>query len=401
MRQKDFTIFFWALTVKYFSLTLYCLVSIKLIWYIGLLVNVAIVLFCLRFLKYSSPQLFIALLYGLFIIGLTLWGVYNQNWVKYIVGDILVWGLAIVILIGGQDSNDRLTSDFPRWVGAWMVVGVPMSWFLMFKFGFSPGNFLFGERFAYSGDLYGQAYGLFVPIQPVYASIYVAPFFSELKGIRRLAVCLGIGTVLIFGLFTLTRQFIVVPLVAFSSILIVQRKIVGKVTLQRLAYMIFLVAFFVSMWVVVYGADTLQTTKKSLIERMISSQWTRNMELEIYWEAQSPVHKVVGRGMGGSNTTFRWTHLPYGVAMLHYGIGHVLLKGGIIFFLFIYSVTIWAFCKLWRYPDKHCWFWVLLIFTITCFAHTEWGYFFPVIFFWLSISQAASCGKTPIRRKIG
>lgn len=389
--QKEITLFLWLLTAKYASFLLYIFLSIKSVMYFGLLVNAALICFCLRFLKLHSLQRSFAILYISFIVSLTLWGLYNQNWMKYILVDILVWGLGIVVLIGSRDRDDELKKRLAEWVGAWMVVGVPLSWFLMFKYGFFPGDLFFGERFAYLGDLSEQAHGIFAPIQPVYVSVYAAPFFSEIKGIRRIAVCLGIGTILVFGLFTVTRQFIIIPLLAFGTIFMTQEKSVGKHTLRKLTFLMFLFAFFVSFWVMVYGGDTLQSARKSFIERMTSSGLTRNLEFEIYWESQAPVQKVVGRGIGGSNMTWIWRHLPYGVAMLHYGIGHVILKGGIIFAFFIYGVTLWSLCKLWRYPHKRCWFFVIVIFTATSFAHTEWGRFNSVVFFWLAISQAMNC----------
>ena len=391
MRQKVFIIFLWALTLKYASLVIYCLVSIKLIMYFGLLINVGIVFFCLRFLKFRSPQRSIAILYGLFIIGLTLWGVYNQNWVKFIISDIIIWMMGIVVVIGSRDSNERLSRDLPKWVATWMIFGVPISWYLIFKYQISPADFLLGQRFVYGGDWSGQSYGVFAPIQAIYASVYVLPFFFELKGIRRIAVLLGAGTILIFGLLTVSRQFIIVPLVGFGSIFFTRRKILGSDNFRYLGYLLFLCVFFVSIWAYVYGSATLSTTGYAVIERITNIEENRSDDLRIYWEAQSAVHKLVGRGMGGSNRTWIWEELPYGVAMLHYGFGHVLLKGGIIFVLFIYSLTIFALYNLWRYSGEHCWFWVLIIFLITGFAHTEWGYFFPVIFFWLSISQAVNC----------
>jgi len=199
-----------------------------------------------------------------------------------------------------------------------------------------------------------------------------------------------------FGLLTLTRQFIIVPLVAFGSVFLTRSKLLNRGNFRYLAYLLCLCVVFVSIWVFVYDFASLRATAYSVIERIANIGTSRIDELRIYWEAQLPVHKLVGRGMGGTNTTWMWADLPNGVLILHYALGHVLLKGGIIFAFFIYSLTIVALRRLWRHPDRRCWFWVLVIFTITGFAHTEWGYFLPVIFFWLSISQALNCSAKPV-----
>lgn len=393
MTNRDYNIFYRVLTIKYVLFLLYIVFSYKPFVYLGTIASVGILFSCARFLKYHSLQRSVLLFYGFLIVALTVLGFYYQNWIKYIIGDILVWSLGMVVVVCCQDRDDLFTRDFLNVVAGWMIVGVPLSWYLFYSCGYSPADWSSGERFVYEADLSQRVYGIFLPIQPIYASVYILPFISRLRGLRKIAVLMGAGTILMFGLLTVTRQFVIAPVVGFGSIILSEKKILGVTMMRYMRFLLAVFALFAAIWVILFGYDSLLASVYSFRDRMLFSDLSRNAELGVYWEDQSSVHKLIGHGMGGSNQTGIWADLPYGVAMLHLGLGDVMLKGGILFAGFIYILTMYALWTLWKHPEKHSWFWVLVLFTLTCYAHTEWGRFDAVIFFWLAISQAIGCSN--------
>ncbi len=342
---------------------------------------------CLRNLRKSSSQRTIALLFIMLSSILAVRGLLLRNWQSYWLIDGVVFAFGLLVLV---EADSNIQKDFckrlPNWVASWLIIGIPVSWFLLGKYQLSPATQF--TRFNMSGDMSEIGFGIGAFGEPIFAAIYVAPFFARLQGVRKLAVLAGVMTNLSIGLITLTRHLIILSLIALVFILISSPR---KLLVENLVRIFLAIIIVLAVWINIYGLNSFYGALTEFNVRMTKEDFSsgRTEETQQFFESITPVECVIGRGWGGAQTTWIWSNLPHGVGMVHYGFSHLILKGGGILLVFLYGLAILGFARLWNGgTETRPYGLMLLIFIVGDIGHVQWINLQSVFFYWIAVSCA-------------
>lgn len=112
----------------------------------------------------------------------------------------------------------------------------------------------------------------------------------------------------------------------------------------------------------------------------------RVQEVEDYFsQALSFSEYVFGRGMGGHKVRNDADPHIGGINMMHFGVFHVFLKGGICLVCILFVPIFLGILKSWKTPDYHISL-ILIYFLIGNSLTTLWSWSFSLFFYWYGIS---------------
>jgi hypothetical protein len=113
----------------------------------------------------------------------------------------------------------------------------------------------------------------------------------------------------------------------------------------------------------------------------------RNIEAESYFSSIQTDELIMGKGIGGAQTVWIWKDVKYGVSMLHLGYAYLILKGGLVFMIFIYIVSLIALWRLFsRKGIYQIYATVIFLFLFLEFSHTQWLFPINLILYMMALS---------------
>jgi hypothetical protein len=323
-------------------------------------------------------------LYSLFLL---IQGFLSDNWINYIFTDFLTV-LSFFYCYTFYDP-EKVEEDFLKFVNLtsyWLILGLPLAWFFIFKFGLQP-SIEIGTRAVFTGKIEVSGPDNFIKA-PIEFSVFLMVFLPYIKNRLKVVVVLSFITYFIFGIFTATRTPILLFFLSTFSALIlnwnfVKRKIFILISVLAIVSTILIFDYFT------FGNVKMAITNSFIRltgEELLSSRSDENKQ---YLNSLTPKELWLGKGLGGSNTTGMWEKTPHGIAMIHRGDINLIMKGGIILLTIIILILLYTFINLYRNKilGKH------LIFVLVCYllyesGHTLWGNFTMQLFLILTISFA-------------
>ncbi len=354
--------------------------------YLLYLCSVLIWVFMLPYVTKSAKRNSIFSTLRLYFIFLIIYGVLNGNYYKYIIFDIHIYtSLIFLTYFSNKLTHNQTHYKLPLFFAKFLFIGVPLSIILFIMYGSI--NFNPALRSLVDND--DLSSGIF--LSPILIATILVPFVNDMKRLQKYIVLLANTMVLIFGVFTATRSFVVISLIAFFSLSKLQLKIKKEMIYSFLIIFIIVEVFYSSdnKWI-----SLIQTNIEYTIARFDKeSDYTsgRDTEVEGLFTEFSFMELIFGRGAGAEQKFGFWEGISasdsHGINFTHFGFLNLILKGGFILLFLVYGLSFYSLIILFRYGERK-YFFVVLIYLVLEMSHTLFTNYFFVIFLWSSISYA-------------
>jgi len=305
-------------------------------------------------------------------------GIIYKNWYIFIISDLSRFALMSFILYGNQNDIIKLYSN----LGSYLFIGLPASLFFVLYYGVKPGTL--EQRFISSGDIETSMF--FFIIYPIAHSLFLFPIIGSFKKKIRIIIIISVFFIMIYSIMTLNRYFFITSLLSVITGLSFSKL---RVKIKVLS---FLVLGILVIQIISFKGFNLSESSKSLFYRLQMKNDIfsgRDIEAIEFINSLNKNEIIFGKGLGGSQKTWIWSELPYGNNMIHFGFLYIIMKGGLLFLIFIISIFVIS-CSF-MLMKKGIFVPIaisILIFIIADFMHTQWLYPFNLIYIFSSISFA-------------
>ncbi|EIA10238.1 hypothetical protein [Flavobacterium frigoris] len=308
-------------------------------------------------------------------------GLLLGNYGKYILGDILSWSFVFMVVFFNSDAAFySFKSKIPEFMAKLLIVFIPFTLFVFFKYA----NISADITRSLIADNGVNEKAMFYPL--LFAPLLL-PFIFDFKLHVRIAVIVGNLMLVFFGIVTATRGMFMIPIVAFLLVFLLQKKMSFKIV-------IILILVIVTFLNIGSFSDNEVLKEKSdyLYSRFNEDKDVsggRNSEIFDLFDEYTFTEFLIGRGAGGTHTFGFWkdvdTPLNLGANVAHYGVTHLLLKGGFVLLISFYSLALWAILNLYKKGDRKYMI-VIILYLIMEISHNQFNNLAFLILFWVSIS---------------
>jgi len=293
----------------------------------------------------------------------------------------------LLFLYKPQIYKDLITR-LPNFLANSLFIMLPISFAIFVYMDYKPGS-MFGGRFNYdtSTNLH-----LFAPFIPLSSAPYLLFYLDKLNRKQELIVHCSMICIILMGIMTLSRSVVLVGLLPYL-LRYGYRYIIQIRPFVILIILIILSLLYSEKYLTVFTKKIgLEDSFAGVIERTQRQYESNNLssgrleEVEDYLgQDLSFFEYVFGRGMGGHKVRDDDDRYTGGINMMHIGIFHVFLKGGILLVLVLYAPILLAILKFWKTPDYHISL-ILLFFLSGNLISTTWSWSFNLFFYWYGIS---------------
>lgn len=337
---------------------------------------------------YKIPQRNIFLAFAAIFLIMLIRGLQLGNWYVFYLSDFARFILMFFILFMGTGNfAHKRAREIPEVLAKWLFLGLPISIALFLIYRVTPGSL--ESRFVSLEDQ-GFQIGL-VPAFFVLHSVFLLPFWSYLRKASKIIVLVSVLFVLIYSMLTLTRIFLIaaVASIVFSAFLITKdakkRLVINLIILVPAAILLIISdGQFVSL---------LDQAKMRFTDSPDISSG-RYTEGKLFLESLDRSELLLGKGLGGAQTTWIWSDLPYGTNMVHLGFLYLILKGGLVLSFCTYLAYFLSAIKLIRLGGIYRSYSAgVVVFILLDIAHTQWIYPINLLFMFCSLSLALSNSK--------
>ena len=228
-------------------------------------------------------------------------------------------------------------------------------------------------------------------IGPLIIAPFIVPFIGSMKMHLKFAVLFANLLLLLFGVLTATRSYIVIVIVALLSLITFRKFSSIKFFFYGfLALLMFLFVFHSDFYKKSVLADQINFVgERFVMEGDISNG--RSSEVVGLFSEFSFSEIILGRGAGAEQKFGFWNDIrgsqEHGINFTHFGFLNLILKGGFLLLLLIYGMAFYSLMIFLKYGEKK-YFFVVLIYLIAELSHTLFINYFTVLFLWLGISLA-------------
>jgi hypothetical protein len=339
---------------------------------------------------YKIPQRCIFLVFATILLIMLIRGLKLGNWYVFYLSDFARFILMFFVLFMGTGNfAHKRAQEIPEVLAKWLFIGLPISIALFLIYRVNPGSL--ESRFV-SLENQGFQIGL-VPAFFVLHSVFLLPFWSYLRKASKIIVLISVLFVLTYSMLTLTRILIIAALasIVFSALLITKdakkRLVINLIILVPAAILLIIGdGQFVSL---------LDQAKIRFTDSPDISTG-RYTEGKLFLESLDQSELILGKGLGGAQTTWIWSDLPYGTNMVHLGFLYLIMKGGLVLSFCTYLAYFLSAVKLIRLGGIYRSYSAgIVVFVLLDIAHTQWIYPINLIFLFCSLSLAFSNSKRP------
>lgn len=346
----------------------------------GYFLNLVILLLVFKSIKevkliYNKTIFYIFIYIYVFLMA---FGIIYANYYIFILTDISKFSLLFLVFMPQKPTLYFYKSEFPRLAAKWLYFGLPFTIFLLLYFGIQASNPEARDTYLSSEE------NIFLPGKYILFSVFLVPFIRQLNKFEKIIVIFSNILVLVIGFLTVSRSFILAPIISFLLTIIFLWKFRSKFfILTSLIFIIPILFIFIS------ETKVLNTSFTYFIERLQLEDFSngRDDEEELYLESITDVQLLFGKGFGGTNNTWIWQNTEHGSSMMHKGYMYLCLKGGVlVVFLYYLLVLSSIYYYIFRNRQFIAWGVVLLLFLILELSTTQWIYTHHIIFLSISLS---------------
>lgn len=380
LETKLFIVFFWISYLEYITDKDFKLIIIFALLLIFLIFRNIRYIF--KFEKYY-------LLYFIYLLILLLKGLYYENFSSYILFDIVCFSAFLISLIafGFKSSYSKPSFFIDELPKIAYVLNISSLFFLVIFIilnGFSMASVENGRGL---DDLTTKL------MSPKYF-LTISLFFYPLKSYvtekkKRIVFDLAIISYIFFSLAMASRSTTIIGVIVLIATYFNTKQIKINFSLffnKRFHIFIFLGVISALM---LYQIPKIGSATDFLIYRFTEEKnlgESRTEEaLEIY-KALSTNELFFGKGLGAANTYWIFDDVPNGVNSAHYGWMFLILKGGILFMIFIYGKIVVNIIFFLRSKELVPYGITLSAFLFLEYSHTSFNSFFNLSFMFIALS---------------
>jgi hypothetical protein len=174
-------------------------------------------------------------------------------------------------------------------------------------------------------------------------------------------------------------------------------KINFKILLNK-KFIFMIVTAFISV-IILYQIPIIRSSVDLLIYRFFDEGEFgehRTLESSIIYNSLTFYELIFGKGLGAANKYWIFNNVPNGVNSVHYGYMFLILKGGILFLIFIYGKIILKMISFLRSKELVPYGIILIAFLLLESSHTSFNSYYNLIFLFITLSASVSA-KNQIR----
>jgi hypothetical protein len=318
---------------------------------------------------------------------LSVHGLQRGNFESYLYFDIIIFSFfSFLFFFNRRHAYRAFLEKIPKIVCIWLFFGLIVSWFLFIESDLRPATL--DDRFSVHESIkeFGGPYKVIEPLSP---ALFIVPFYYSVRSRWRYLIILSLLTIFIFSIFTATRGTFIVSLLPMLYLLFGKIRRGDWSILEAFRYLVlaFIVIVCLSQF---FSFESVLGSFEVLGERFFNSEdfsSGRKDERRLFLASLNESEWIIGRGMGGAQQSWIWKHLKNGLNMVHYGHLLLLLKGGLILLISVYSLV--AYCVVRGFSKKKMllpFVYMIVVFFLYDQFHTQWQRVFSVVFLWLACS---------------
>lgn len=354
--------------------------TLHYISYISWLSIVLLMLPHYRKIRKSTISFYIVFIYLLFLI---IRGVLFSNYIPYLLFDISIYS-SIVFLTYFKYNYNNFYSLIPILFAKLLILSVCFVLIIVvFYSDFS--NLATRSLTGESNSLVDDSW----IIGPLIIAPFIVPFIGLMKTYLKFIVLFANLLLMLFGILTATRSYIIITIIAFLSLIRFNKFSITKLFFFGFGGLIIFLFFFNSD----YYKNSILSDQINFVENRFDMEGDisngRSSEVEGLFSEFSFSEILFGRGAGAEQKFGFWKDIrgskEHGINFTHFGFLNLILKGGVLLLLLIYGMVIYSLITFIKYGEIR-YFFVLLIYLIAELSHTLFINYFAVLFLWLSIS---------------
>jgi hypothetical protein len=357
-------------------------ININLNLFISLQLGITYFIFGSLYIKKSNKFDNYFIFYSVYLIFLLIYGIIVNNYTSFILADILSFFSFLIIVISStfKSKTEFYTVILPT-LGVYInIISFIFVFIYIAQNGLSVASMTEGRNIEIiSGVAMSPKYLLFNSL-----FLYPLVFYTKVRW-HRLIYHISIIMFILLSLAMASRGTLIIGIVVLLLSLFNNRT-------KRISFInifVSLVIVFVLFWAL-YQIPKVRSATDFTITRFDNSLTSsRSEEANEIFNSLTPIERIFGKGLGASNKTWIFIDTPYGVNNAHFGWIYLILKGGVLFLVFIYSKIILSCIKLFRHKYLRAYAIVLLAFLLLEISHTSFNSFYKLNLMFLSISASS------------
>lgn len=399
---ESLVVFLVAAIYASYSLQLLFLPEVmKYVAYMGRLGLFFCILVGYKYFKYKRISTILVLMS--FLLGL---GVINGNWVNFVFIDFLNLSIIAILLIKTNEL-DRLTDRVISVLSNLSMFGAVSAVIYLQSIGFSAAESL-KTRLTY--DAQGEMLMLKNALAVLRISVFLLPFIWQLKRSQTISVILSVMVFFVISSMMLSRAGMGGVLISvFLTMLIGVYK--GKIRMNKKFIGWLVIICSCSTVFFQYFGETTVLLGELAVKRSLGIEFSggvetvivepRDVEAKYFFASLSKSEWIYGRGLGGTNLNPFGKSTERGLAMLHRGENHLILKGGLVFLFIVYGTLIVSAVRLlflkapYAAPFCAC----ILLYLFFERGHNQTSYMFSTLFVVLAINYSSISNRRQKRSR--
>jgi hypothetical protein len=331
-------------------------------------------------------------LYITYIVFLAFLGALNSNYEIYYYYDVIAFLCIIFTMIPFRFNNEFFFTKYLPQLGIYInVIAIGFAFFHLIKHGINIASLAEGRGLddIKEGQIMSPKYYL-------NASFFFYPLIIYLKNKNTsLIYHISIAMFIFFSLAmvsrgTTTAGIIIVILTHLRSrnTSLSFKTIFSANTFKYIMYAV--VGFIIA-----YQIPAVASATDFLIYRFESEEVGAGRTEEA-WEIYNNFsfnELIIGKGLGAANTYWIFSDVPNGVNNAHYGWMFLILKGGVLFTVFIYTKVILSIVKFSRNSLLSPYGISLIGFLLLEYAHTNFNNFLNLSYMFIALSASTAITK--------
>ncbi len=351
-------------------------------------VFVTLIFFISLFFLYK-PKFNSYILFGFLIsLFLTIRGLLNGNLILDILNDFLIFSPILISFLYKKDIFLYVENNIINIFTKSLICLIPLG-ILIFKYMEYDFTDVGLSRFNFNEDVILE---YFSPIMPFLFAPYLVFYYEKLNKNQKYLLLFSLFFICFMGIITLSRSLILNLVLPFF-LYFLHKFYTNQIVVKKYIFYIFILIIigiiinfiFINNELVTNLWDLLNSRNTQQLETGNITSDRFNELLEYLKQNISILDYLIGRGFGGQKILVQNTSYIGGITMMHIGVAHVFLKGGILLIFYIYSpivFMIFYFLKNKIYTISYLLIWFLIENTTT----TTWELSYPLFFYSFSIA---------------
>jgi hypothetical protein len=300
-------------------------------------------------------------------------GVANGNLLSNIFKDFIYFTPIILFIADDRHFYENFIDDKLAGLNKMMPYLLLASLGLFIYMGYSW-TVSSNARFEYDQE---SKLNLFAPITP----IFMIPFmlcYTDVK-YKRILVYIGAFFILFMGYLTQTKTVFIPVILPFLFAIVFNRNLILKF---RLIIIIFFICGIIYFILFKFAPNSIFTFM-SKFNMSDDSNIDRVNESVQYLNKCNILQLLFGKGFGGIKT-FHGEEFIGGIDMIHFGMVHLIMKGGFILLIIMYFPLLYIIIKDFG-SHNYSYVGMAIIFMFMDLGHTQWQSSTGMLVYWLLV----------------